>query len=416
MDKPATKRRGVLPRSVELRQGLTKTSLRISFIWRGERCRETLQIEATPANIKYAGKLVSSVELAIQKGTFDYAETFPNSKIAKEAAKVTKAKQQTVSDLIRTYIDTARNIGSFSPTTIITYARWYKSRLEPQFKDTPVGELTTYDLRTWINSLATELSPKSVRNCLGVLSVVLGQAHLDGLISSNPLKPIKLRNLLPRKKKNSESERVDPFNNEEISAILAACRTPEERVLFQFAFASGLRTGELIALKWSHINWQTGMILVQDNLVLGELGPVEKNTKTETDREVPLLPAALQALQAVKLLPRKRNMGDYIFMNPYNHRRWANSHQIRKCWVTTLAAANIRYRNPYQTRHTFASHLLAGGEQELLVSKLLGHASVEMVRRHYGKYIYQPNGILLRGDYTQFGAAPEITPPDKNKY
>jgi integrase len=291
--------------------------------------------------------------------------------------------------------------------------RWFNSRLNHKFKDIWIDELTTFELRTWINSLAAELAPKSVRNCVGVLSVVLGQAHLDGLVASNPLTPIKLRTLLPRKKKNNEEDGIDPFNNIEISAILSACKTVEERALFQFAFASGLRTGELIALKWAHIDWLAGMVRVQDNIISGEIGTIEKNTKTEADRDVPLLPAALLALQAIKPLSLLRQIGDFVFINPFDQRRWVDSHQIRKRWVVILKAAKVRYRNPYQTRHTFASHLLAGGEQELLVAKLLGHASVEMVRRHYGKYIQQPSGILLRGDYSSFGHAPSMPQEEK---
>lgn len=44
------------------------------------------------------------------------------------------------------------------------------------------------------------------------------------------------------------------------------------------------------------------------------------------------------------------------------------------------------------------------GEPELLVAKLLGHSTVEMVRRHYGRFIKEEEGIMLRGDYSKFGA------------
>ena len=73
-------------------------------------------------------------------------------------------------------------------------------------------------------------------------------------------------------------------------------------------------------------------------------------------------------------------------------------------WQPTLLRAGVGYRIPYQTRHTFASKLLEQGEQELLVAKLLGHMTVEMVRKHYGRYIAQTDVIMLRGDYSKFGA------------
>jgi len=49
---------------------------------------------------------------------------------------------------------------------------------------------------------------------------------------------------------------------------------------------------------------------------------------------------------------------------------------------TILRRAGVRYRNPYQTRHTFASQLLISGEPELLVAKLLGHTTTEMGAVH----------------------------------
>ena len=77
---------------------------------------------------------------------------------------------------------------------------------------------------------------------------------------------------------------------------------------------------------------------------------------------------------------------------------------MRQCIIAALI----------QTRHTFASRLLLAGEQEVLIAKLLGHASVQMLREHYGKYIRQPEGVQLRGDYGNFGTAQNL-PQDIKK-
>ncbi len=390
-----------MPEGVEVREGVRGSSLRITFTWEGVRRRETLGLPVTTANIKFAVRLRGEVLNAIARGTFDYAATFPNSKHA--GYRASKAHQRyLVSALVDTYIDTAREIESLSPSSIATYARWARARINPKWGETYVDELSTPELRAWIVGLSKTLAPKSVRNCVGLLSAVLNQAAADGIIATSPLAPIKLRTVLPRKSKASNHD-VDPFNDEEIRAILSACNADEVRALFQFAFATGLRTGELIALKWRHVDMKARMMTVQDNIVTGEWGPVEKGTKTETVREVPLLPAALDALKVMKPISAKRCPGGYVFVNPNIGRRWSSARVILSHWTKTLERAEIRYRNQYQTRHTFASRLLMNGEPELLVAKLLGHTTVEMVRRHYGKYITQPNGIVLRGDYSGFG-------------
>ena len=406
MDQKAATRRNSsksLPEGVEIRVGKRRESLRVTFTFNGERCRETLDIPVTPANIKYAGNLRGEIKNRIERGTFDYSEFFPESKRAlqKNLAK----RRYTVCELVDSFIDTGRKTKSVSPSSTATYVKWQRARLKPQWGHRFSDEVTTAELRAWIVELIGELAPKSVRNCVGLLSAVFNVATTDGLLKTNPLTPIKIKTLLPKRKKAGEDDKVDPFNAEDISSILGACDRPHERALFQFAFSTGLRTGELIALKWRHIDWKNGLIHVEDNIVSAEVGTVEKTTKTDMERDVPLLPAARSALEIMRPMTSLLQKGDYIF-TPDGINRWRHDYQIRARWTIALRNAKVRYRNPYQTRHTFASTLLMNGEPELLVAKLLGHNSVEMIRRHYGKYIKKPDGITLRSDYEEFGAAP----------
>lgn len=368
----------------------------------GARRRETLDLPATPANIKYAARLRAEIQHAIGLGTFDYAKTFPKSRHASAHAPQVK-RRYTVGELAETYLDTARKTGALSPSSIGSYARWYRARVEPKWGNTALDALQPADLRQWIAGLVSELSPKSVRSVVGFLSVLLNQATTDGMLDANPLAPIKLKTLLPKRKTRAEREKVDPFNATEISAILSACTRPEERAMIQFAFASGVRIGELLALKWPHIGWATNTAHIEDNLVSAEIGAVEKSTKTDgSERDIPILPAALAALETMRPISQLRSQ--YVFTHPTHRGRWANEQQYRDRWRIILRTAGVRYRNPYQTRHTFASTLLEAGEPELLVANLLGHTTVEMVRRHYGRYIKKPEGIVLRGDYSKFGA------------
>lgn len=99
----------------------------------------------------------------------------------------------------------------------------------------------------------------------------------------------------------------------------------------------------------------------------------------------------------------------FVFVRHKSRKRWLDDQQMRKgSWIPTLERAEVRYRYPYQTRHTFASHLLMSGEPELVVARLLGHTTVEMVRRSYGKFIKQAGGLVLRGDYSNFGTTAPV--------
>jgi integrase len=95
----------------------------------------------------------------------------------------------------------------------------------------------------------------------------------------------------------------------------------------QFAFWTGLRTSELIALDWSDIDWIRGVVVVTRALTQGMDEP-EEGTKTDAGRrEVKLLPSALHALAAQKALTFFK--GAEIFQNPRTGERWTGDKCIR---------------------------------------------------------------------------------------
>ncbi len=127
---------------------------------------------------------------------------------------------------------------------------------------------------------------------------MLDRALNDGLITSNPLDKLVLSKLVDKKTRTSDWQ-VDPFDLEEIKAILTEAKE-QARNLFQFAFYSGLRTSELIALEWGDIDWLEGMVRVSRAVVLKK----EKGTKTKSgQRDVLLLPLHWKRCKIKKPIP-----------------------------------------------------------------------------------------------------------------
>ena len=58
-----------------------------------------------------------------------------------------------------------------------------------------------------------------------------------------------------------------------------------------------------------------------------------------------------------------------------------------RIWTPTLVQAGLRHRNPYQTRHTFASLMLDQHEDPAWVARMLGHTTLRMLYERYGKFI-----------------------------
>ncbi len=95
---------------------------------------------------------------------------------------------------------------------------------------------------------------------------------------------------------------------------------------------------------------------------------------------------ALEALKAQKAFTYLANQE--VFQNPRTGERWVGDGPIRKTlWVYALKKAGVRYRRPYQTRHTYASMMLSAGEHPMWVAQQMGHSDWTMIARVYGRWM-----------------------------
>ena len=353
------------------------TTIRISFWYKGVECRETLSLPATKANLQYAERLRAEILNAIARNTFNYGKHFPKSKRARIFGHVNA--NPLIGDLLRDFLEEAER--SLERSTVAGYRRVTNGYLLKAFGKTPIRELNPGAIRTWIKKLNT--TAKTIRNILTPLRTILEEAVNDDILEKNPLDRVKLRKLLNQKRK-SEYE-TDPFNLNEITAILAHAE-PQLQNLIQFIFFTGLRSSEWMALKWQDIDWVHGTMRISRAFV--ELQ--EKTTKTEAgQRDIILLPPALEALQAQKAYTFLQ--GKHIFHHPAHNRPWKTNSQFRFQWEALLKKAGVRYRNPYQTRHTYASMLLSAGENMLWASRQMGHRDTEMIIKTYTKWLPDTN-------------------------
>jgi integrase len=364
-----------LPTGIQVRPNKHGDNLLIYFRYKGEDCREILKQRPTKSNIRYAERLRGEILNRIERKTFDYAEYFPDSQRARRFGH--NPQNRTIEELLTAQLKIWEK--TLQPSTVRGYRIAIDGHLIPKFGAMRVQDLSPALLREWITGLTC--TAKRVRNILTPLKTVLEIAVNDDLIPFNPLAKVFVDRLLNKDTRES-SFVVDPFDSVEVEAILAAASEPQHRNLFQFAFATGLRTSELIALRWSAINWDKKTAHVSEAFVEKAM----KGPKTEAGiRDVELTPEAIEALEHQKEFTRLQN--DRIFHNPRTMKPWVDDRQIRRQWTPILEEADVRYRNPYQTRHTFASTLLSAGRNPWWVAKQMGHKTVEMIFKHYGRWI-----------------------------
>ncbi|MBX9597146.1 MAG: site-specific integrase [Burkholderiales bacterium] len=368
--------------------------IEIDFYYGGVRCRETLLLEPNPKNLKYAAQLRAAILFEISLNKFDYATYFPSSQRVKQFA---TAQSFTMDELLNRQIElyTGRESnGNMSISTLQGYVNSIQAHLIPSFGKYDITELTPMLIKDWIYSL--NCSAKTIRNTLIPLSKVLKTALNDRVIKSNPLEDLDLDEIIKDIAKPSIREKIDPFSTEE-KEYLINIATGQLKNIVQFNFWAGLRTGELIALRWQDIDLENRIIHVKHNIVRGK----EKAPKTKSGvRKIIMLPQAEIALIQQFEITGRQN--DFVFHNPTYNLPWANDQAIRQQWQKLFKDGKVRYRYFYQTRHTYASTLLTNGENIAWIATQLGHINTEMVIKSYGKFIPDSGvigGYKMKGNY-----------------
>lgn len=243
------------------------------------------------------------------------------------------------------------------------------SKVLPAFGDMPIKSIGISEVESFIAGL--ECGPKRINNILVPLRGIFKYAKRQGYISENPMADID--NL-----KVALSD-VKPFTLEEVMAILQAAPILY-RSFFTVAFYTGMRFGEMAALKWHQVDFNRQLILVRETRVYGEEG----RTKTsKSKRDIEILPPVNEALELQK---RQSGKDSYVFrdrigkpMNP--------DHFREVVWKPVLSNAGLAYRPPMQTRHTFATLMIDTGEDLGWVQRQLGHGSLQMIYTRYYSWV-----------------------------
>jgi len=344
--------------------------LRINFTWNGEFCRETLDLNPSAGNAKYAARLVDEIRQRIKLGVFDYGSYFPESARARKADAARAPRS--FGYYCQLYLD------SMGRSAAATQAQ-YRNALEFWKKgigaDKDIDRVTHAELAAFIGAHPWP----SWRLCNNYLIPLRGTFELAVRVLNfeNPLRGI--RNMKRVRKL------PDPLSADESEAILVDLlgHYPETVYnYFEFAFQTGMRPEEIIALRWGDVDWNSKTVRVERAKTFK--GTV-KAVKTGEERDVDLSPRALTAL--IRMKKHTFMLRAEVFQNPVTGRPWHDERSQREhYWNPALLRCGIRRRRAYATRHTYATRMVMGGAKPAYVANQLGH-SLQVLYTTYARWI-----------------------------
>jgi integrase len=320
-----------------------------------------LRLPLTAKGERQAFSLLCRIQSDIALGTLNLGELLPNIRSAPSSDNISTA-------LNRWMHQSEKRL---EKSTRIDYQRRIDKHLIPTFGAVPISNLSREMIYDWVSTV--DLSGKSIRNTLSPLRAMYQELIQDGRVNSNPLLNLKLPKI--------QTRLPEPFTTKEIEKILPELGS-QARNYFHFALKTGLRTSELIALTWNDYLPNEKLISINKAKVRGSL----KGPKSASGiRLVDLCDEAVQILTS----QMKYGVSAEIFRDSDTQLPWSDDKKLRVShWYPALARAGVKRREPYQTRHTYASQKLSVEKvAPIYLASQMGHADCTMIFRKYARWI-----------------------------
>ena len=298
----------------------------------------------------------------------------------------------TVADWLRQWLEEARY--KVSPKTLERYTEIVEKHLVPNLGALPLGKLQPIHIQHYYTRALTSgrrdgkggLAPQTIVHHDRVLNVALKRARKLRLIASNPVDDVE--------RPQVERREIEVLDTDEAAALVRAAQSTRLHVPILLSLATGLRRGELLAVRWQDIDLDRGILHVNQAIEQTKAAIRIKPPKTRKGRRKITLPlSAVEMLQAHKVrqleermaLGLGRNERGLVFtrydgetINPAN---------FSKEFKRIVGRANIRPVSLHALRHTHITNLLVQGVHPKIASERAGHASVAITMDIYSHAI-----------------------------
>jgi integrase len=261
---------------------------------------------------------------------------------------------------------------TFKRTTQHGYQAVLRVHVLPTWKDTPLRDIDRLAIQQWVaDRLRRGIGWQSVRNAWVLLSSILETAVEYGYLQSNPARGVKF----PQKALKRKPVMIA---GDDFAKLLGQLNEPH-RTMVSLIAATGLRIGELLALRWSSLNLEVGALSVRESVFEGKF----QAPKTQRAlRTIPLGPYAVKAIKEHRNRVSRKGDDDLVFSN----RKGAplrESKLLTKVLQPAAETAGLGRVTWHQFRHIHSSLLNDLNVPVKIAQEQLGHASVSTTLNIY---------------------------------
>ena len=335
--------------------------------------------------------------------TRSQAERELRRRMESETTVVSRHDRFTVGEAGTRYVDHLEQVMERKRTTILDYRGYLRGHIEPYFGDRALGRVDAQVVMGYLKlKRAQGLATKTVQNHLTFLHGVFAFAEKRGWASCNPVAAVDR----PRSSA-ARQRRIRFLQPDELDALLRA--VPDDTLgaaegpLYLTAAMTGLRQGELLALRWLDVDWVAGRVRVADSYSRGRLD----SPKSGEGRSVPMADRVGAELERHFQRSAWQGENDLVFCHPETG-GVLDASKARKRFGDTLRRAGVREITFHELRHTFGTQLAAAGVPLRAIQEWMGHADAKTteVYRHYAP---DPTGGAALVERA-FGRGPNLGP------
>lgn len=301
-----------------------------------------------------------------------------------------KSKKVTFKALYESWFESYQN--TVEVTTVARTEALFRLHLLPKFGEMSLDSISPLACQTAINNWAQTY--RNIKQLRSYCALVFEYGVDMDLLARNPMKNVSTPKRERNRKVDDKIWSIDELN--QFLEIVAKEEPYKHQVLFRLLAFCGMRKGELAALKWTDIDFRTGVLSINKNLALVKHEYILKKPKNasserliELDKETLQMLKKWQAIQSEELeqLSERLKFDSHNFVFTYLnskaellpiHQDYANNVLDR-----IIKRHKLKHLTVHGFRHTFATITVENGGDIVNLSKRLGHASVKTTLETY---------------------------------